>query len=131
MTRSKPTCVHELDVEIEDWSALGRADVTWRTLISADRTPTDSITMGIAELAPGRTGEPRLHRHEPAELYYILSGTGFVAVGDQRFDVRTGSTVFIPGNALHAAANTGEIVMRILYVFGVDSFGDVEYVFES
>jgi quercetin dioxygenase-like cupin family protein len=43
--------------------------------------------------------------------------------------VQTGTAIFIPSNALHAVGNVGATVLRILYVFGVDSFDEVQYVF--
>ena len=43
--------------------------------------------------------------------------------------VRAGCAVFIPGNAWHGTRNTGSEVLRLLYVFAVDSIADVTYVF--
>jgi mannose-6-phosphate isomerase-like protein (cupin superfamily) len=126
---SRPFVVHERDCDLEDWSASGRNGVSWRTLLSADRTPTDSLTMGIAEIEPGSPDEFHLHRHEPAEAYYILAGTGAMSIDGEVFDVGAGSAVFVPGDSIHAIANTGSDVLRLLYVFGVDSFDDVTYVF--
>lgn len=41
------------------------------------------------------------------------------------------SVRFIPGNALHSCENTGTSDLRIAYVFAVDSFEEVEFVFEE
>lgn len=128
---SRPFVVHESDCEVEDWSDSGRRGVSWRTLISADRTPTDSLTVGIAEIQPGAPDELHLHRHEPAEAYYILSGTGVVSIDGEVHHIRAGSTIFVPSNAVHAVGNTGTEVVRLLYVFGVDSFDDVKYIFPT
>jgi mannose-6-phosphate isomerase-like protein (cupin superfamily) len=126
---SRPFVVHESDCDVEDWSASGRNGVSWSTLISADRTPTDSLTMGIAEIEPGSPDEFHLHRHEPAEAYYILSGSGAVSIDGEEHDVRAGSAIFVPSDSVHAIANTGTDVLRLLYVFGVGSFDDVTYLF--
>ena len=48
-------------------------------------------------------------------------------VGDEELPVATGSTVFVPGGVWHSARNTGDDVLRILYVFAADSFDDVVY----
>jgi mannose-6-phosphate isomerase-like protein (cupin superfamily) len=127
--RPRPFVVHESECDVEDWSASGRDGVSWRTLLSADRTPTDSLTMGIAEIAPGSPDEFHLHHHEPAEAYFILSGTGAMSIDGEVQNVRTGSAIFVPSNSVHAIANTGDEVLRLLYVFAVDSFDDVTYVF--
>ena len=50
--RAKPVVVHEQDLPLESWSDESRARVQWRTLLSGDRTPTRSLTMGVAELPP-------------------------------------------------------------------------------
>lgn len=131
MSKTKPFIVHELDCEIEDWSKQGRSGVSWQTLISADRTPTNSITMGIAEIQPSSDNKLHLHRHKPAEAYYVLSGSGFVSIDGVNKGIEPGSAIFVPSGALHAVGNNGSEVLRILYAFGVDSFEDVVYEFPS
>ena len=101
----------------------------WRTLLSADRTPTDSLTVGIAELEPGNAEAFRPHRHAHPEVYYVLSGHGTVWIAGTEHAVRPGSTVFIPGNVTHGALNTGSELLRLLYVFPADSFDRIEYEF--
>ncbi len=128
---TRPVVVHESDCPVEDWSDLGRPSVRWRTLISADRTPTNSLTMGVTDIEPGAPDELHLHRHEPAEVYYIVAGEGYVSIDGERHGVGPGDAVFVPSHALHAVANTGDETLRLLYVFGVDSFTDVEYLFPS
>lgn len=128
---SQPVVVDERGCPVEDWADTGRNGVSWRTLISVDRTPTDSLTMGVAEIQPGSPDELHLHRHEPAEVYYVLAGEGVVSIDGKVHEVGSGSAVFVPSNALHAVGNTGTGVLRLLYVFGVDSFDDVTYVFPT
>jgi mannose-6-phosphate isomerase-like protein (cupin superfamily) len=120
---SQPVVVEELSVGIESGDDPG---VSWRTLTSADRTPTRALTTGVCEIAPG--GELLLHRHAPLELYYFLEGTGVVTLGAVDRPVRAGSTVYIPGNTPHRIRNNGAVPLRLFYVFPVDSFGEVEYV---
>ena len=54
-----------------------------------------------------------------------------VSIDGEVHDIRAGSTIFVPSNAVHAVGNTGTDVLRLLYVFGVDSFDDVKYVFPT
>lgn len=126
---SQPTVLHEADVPLESWSEELAERLAWRTLFSGNRTPTEGLTAGIAELAPGASREVVTHRHPQVELYYVLSGEGVVLVGDVEHRVRAGSALFIPGNTEHASVNTGEETLRIFYVFATDSFEDVEYHF--
>ena len=112
--------------ETESWAS---PPVEWWTLFSADRTPTSELTVGIAHIAAGTQPPLRGHRHAPAELYYFLSGTGYVSVNGEEAPVGAGDAVFIPGNSEHFAANTGDEVLSLLYVFAKDSFSDVAYEF--
>ena len=101
----------------------------WRTLFSADRTPTNALTLGVAELPAGHATPILTHRHAQVEAYYILSGDGIVSIAGVEHRVRAGSAVFLPGDVEHGAVNTGAETMRLLYVFAADSFDQVEYRF--
>jgi mannose-6-phosphate isomerase-like protein (cupin superfamily) len=115
--------VHPDDLPVEAWGDI----VSWRTMLSADRTATGSLTVGVATLDEGAPINGALHRHAPDEVYVILEGEGLVHIGGTAHQVRVGSTVFVPGGAWHHAENTGTGPLRLLYVFAVDSFADVIY----
>jgi mannose-6-phosphate isomerase-like protein (cupin superfamily) len=70
-----------------------------------------------------------LHRHAPAEIYYVFRGAGLMSLDGRKIPVKAGSAVFIPGMAEHGIRPTGNEVLRLFYVFPVDSFDDVEYLF--
>lgn len=119
---TQPFVIEEQSAEIESGEDHG---VTWRTLTSADRTPTRELTSGVCEIEPGC--ELPLHRHPPLELYYFLEGTGVVTLGSDDHPVRAGSTVSIPGDTPHRIYNSGSGPLRLFYVFPVESFSQVEY----
>jgi quercetin dioxygenase-like cupin family protein len=129
MSRTRPFVIHEEECELEQWENATDARVRWRTLLSSDRTPTESLTLGVAELPPGVSQEFRPHRHSQAEAYYILSGEGIVTISGVEHPVRSGTAVFIPGNAPHGAVNTGAQLLRLLYVFPAASFDEIDYEF--
>ncbi len=114
--------VAEQSVEIETGDDVG---VRWRTLTSADRTPTGQLTSGVCEIEPG--GKLDLHRHPPLELYHFLAGSGVVTLGDEEHRVGPGDTISIPGNCPHAIRNDGTTLLKLFYVFPVDSFSEVVY----
>ncbi len=118
----RPVVIEENSVEIETGEDRG---VTWRTLTSADRMPTRTLTSGVCEIAPG--GELALHRHPPLELYYFLEGSGVVTLGRDDHVVRAGTTIYIPGGTPHGIRNNGATLLKLFYVFPVDSFSEVEY----
>ncbi|MFI4890375.1 MAG: cupin domain-containing protein [Steroidobacterales bacterium] len=114
--------VEESAVPVESGEDVG---VTWRTLTSADRTPTAQVTSGVCEIAVG--GALGLHRHSVLELYYFLEGSGLVRLGGTERSVRPGVTVSIPADLPHGIRNTGNAPLRLFYVFPVDSFSEVVY----
>jgi hypothetical protein len=63
MSRTEPCVIHEEECELEGWEDPASGGVRWRTLLSGDRTPTDSLTVGVAELEPGEARHFRAHRH--------------------------------------------------------------------
>jgi quercetin dioxygenase-like cupin family protein len=117
-----PYVTEERETPLESGDDVG---VTWRTLTSADRTPTRILTSGVCEIEPG--GSLDLHRHPPLELYYFLEGSGVVTLGDREQRVSPGTTISIPGDVPHAIRNDGTATLKLFYVFPVDSFSDVVY----
>lgn len=105
-----------------------RGIVTWKTLISAPQTATDSLTAGIATCPP-QHGHLCPHRHSHAEIYHIISGTGIVKIDGKEQEVTAGSVVYIPGDAEHGIRNKGAEELKWLYVFAADGFQDVVYRF--
>ena len=130
MDRIRPDHVHVDDVDDEVWTDRDGSHLTWRTLVGRHDSPTESLSGGVAELAPG-AGRLERHRHAPAEVYHVLAGTGVVTVDTERFAVRPGSTVFIPPGAWHAIDNTGDGPLRLFYCFAVDRFDHVRYEYAS
>jgi mannose-6-phosphate isomerase-like protein (cupin superfamily) len=120
--------VNEADVEWEHSHDPAEGILRWRTLTSADRAPTDSLTSGVAEIDPGE--QLALHRHAQAEIYYLLQGRGIMTIDGMERPVGPGMAVFIPGNAEHGIRNVGTETLRFFYAFAVNSFDQVEYVYE-
>ena len=128
MSAGRPFIVDQDEVAPESWTEADRPSVIWRTLLSGDRTPTDGLTLGVAELS--RDGlRPVLHRHAQGEAYYVLAGEGRISIDGVERELRPGVTAFIPSNAWHAAWATSDEPLRLLYVFAADSFTDVVYEF--
>jgi mannose-6-phosphate isomerase-like protein (cupin superfamily) len=122
-----PIVLDERDVAPDGWDDPQRGRLHWRTLFSQGATPTEAITCGVAELAPGDCLER--HRHAPAEVYYVVAGEGIVVLEGKEIALRPGAAVFIPGMAEHGVRQTGAATLRFFYVFAVDSFDGVEYLF--
>ncbi|KAJ5300055.1 hypothetical protein N7508_007298 [Penicillium antarcticum] len=102
--------------------------VFWHTLFSQPQTSTSDLCAGIA-VCPPESGHLCGHRHEQAEIYYIIEGYGEITIDGVKSHVAKGSSVFIPPNADHGVANTGTEDLRWFYVFPTSAFGDVVYRF--
>ena len=124
-----PFALDEADAAQDGWDDPVRGRLRWRTLMSKGVTPSNGMTCGVTEFQPGEW--LGLHRHAPPEIYYIFAGAGLMSLEGREIPVKAGSAVFIPGMAEHGIRQTGSEMLRLFYVFPVDSFGDVEYLFSA
>ena len=125
----EPLALDEADLAEEGWDDPVRGRLRWRTLFSKGMTPTAGMTCGVAELRPGDW--LGLHRHAPAEVYYVLAGAGGMGLDAPEIPLKAGTAIFIPGMAEHGIRQTGNETLRLFYVFPVDSFDGVEYLFSA
>ncbi len=116
------------DRKREAWQDVARGNVSWFTLFSGDITPTAAMSAGIMEVPPdGGVLEP--HRHEQAEIYFVVEGTGILTIDGVAKPIAPGTAAFIPGDAEHSVRNDSSGGLRIFYVFPTDRFADVVYRF--
>jgi quercetin dioxygenase-like cupin family protein len=101
------------------------AEIRWRTLVAADRTPTSGLSMGVFEVPPGAQLAP--HHHAPQEVYYVVAGEAEVFLDGAWQPVRPGDVAYFPGGAVHGARNRGASTCRIAWVFPTDTFDEIEY----
>ena len=127
MGQLQPLIISERNVVRDSWDDATKGVLGFRTLFSAGTTATHALTAGIADLTAG--GWLGLHRHAPAEIYYIVAGHGTVTLDGADYPVSAGTAVYIPGDAEHGIRNTGTAPLRFFYAFAVDSFDDVTYRF--
>ena len=120
------TLAHPEDRALESWDDPARGPIRWRTLLSGDRTDTDTFTCGIAMLSPGDHFVP--HQHREPELYFGIAGEVDVEVDGVRHRLRPEAALYSPGDALHGIPEVTEEV-RFLYAFAADSFDRVVYRF--
>jgi mannose-6-phosphate isomerase-like protein (cupin superfamily) len=59
------------------------------------------MTLGVTDIGPGQPNPFHPHRHAQSEIYYVLSGEGVVSIAGIEHPLRTGTSVFIPGNEWH------------------------------
>jgi len=129
MGQLKPVVISESDVARDSWDDTIKGVLGFRTLFSAGTTATQALTAGVADLNAG--GWLGLHRHTPAEIYYIVQGHGTVTLDGADYPASAGTAVYIPGGTEHGIRNTGPTPLRFFYAFAVDSFDDVTYRFSD
>lgn len=61
--------------------------------------------INLYQVARGRRFDP--HQHPFAELGVVLSGRGTMIVGEEERTIREGDSFYVPGNAPHGFAVTG------------------------
>ena len=82
------------------------------------------FALGYVTLEPGG-GQVPWHNQEQEEVYFVLSGTGEMCLGDQRQTVTGGQAVFIPPGVFHQMTNVGPEPLTMLYCYG--PAGDVAH----
>ena len=77
---------------------------------------TDRLNVTHVRIRPGETVPAHTHLDED-QVYYVVSGTGFVELDGQRTEVSAGSSVLIALGTEHLITNTGSEPLD--YVFFV------------
>jgi len=97
----------------DDW----RPDSRWALVADPgdENGRVESFTFLVEEIAPG--DRIPLHRHTIDELLVYLEGRGEVRLGEKRFTVEPGTSVFIPAGAAHGTDNTGDEPLHLHAIF--------------
>jgi mannose-6-phosphate isomerase-like protein (cupin superfamily) len=97
-----------------------------------DRTTSEITQCSLAEelLPPGRSVTAH-HHQELEEIYYVLSGTGLMTVGEESHKVVPGDAVYVPRGSRHTLENTGAEPIRLLVACGPAFYYEDEHHEES
>ena len=111
----------------QGWSAGSEQtdEPRYKTFFGGGGQPTSGLVQGILEYPPG--ARSRLHRHTPAETYYVLAGTGVGRIGDATLPIGPGDAIFVPSGAVHAFENTGPDALRVLWTLNCDHVDDIDF----
>jgi quercetin dioxygenase-like cupin family protein len=124
--RPRAFAVTTSEVPLERYEDPKSGNLTWRTLISSKRISSAEMTVGVATFPPD--GTLTLHRHEPAEFYFGLTGSGTVTVEGERFEIGAGVALYIPGDCEHRI-DAGSSGLSLLYGFARGDFDAIAYQF--
>ena len=118
--------IDQTDLPFEHWDDPARGNVLFKTLICAQRTPSNSLVCGLASMRAGDTFA--LHSHPQAEVYFGLQGQGDVMIDGQSYSMSPGVALFIPGGAVHGVP-IAQGDLQWFYTFAVDRFDQIAYQF--
>ena len=79
------------------------------------RTPEAKFTTGMSVYPVGK-GAP-LHVHNCDEQVTLLEGVGEVEIDGHVTPLKQYDSTYIPGGEVHAFHNTGDVPMRILWIY--------------
>jgi mannose-6-phosphate isomerase-like protein (cupin superfamily) len=80
--------------------------------------------MGYVTLEPNG-GQVPWHDQESEEVYFVISGTGEMCVGDERRELCAGQAVNIPPGSFHQITNIADDPLMMIYCYG--PAGDVAH----
>lgn len=103
-------------------------EVRWRTLINSSSENSRDMVLGIAEFEP--QGRLLPHRHDPAEFYFGLEGSGVVTIDGTPHEIRPGVAIYVPAGAEHGT-QAGDEGLRFAYGFAEPSFEQIDYRFSA
>lgn len=78
--------------------------------------PYDTFSSGIQVLPPGCHVRDHGHRQNH-ELIFVFAGRGRCTVDRREYPVEPGTTILFGRNAVHRLDNTGDVEMRLFWVF--------------
>jgi quercetin dioxygenase-like cupin family protein len=104
---------------VQSFDRAAEEKTSWgslRWLMSGKIDPQSNITLGIAELEPGKSNP--VHMHDNCEeVIYILSGSCEQRVGQRTVVMKAGDTLHIPAGVPHTARVLGHERMRSIVAY--------------
>lgn len=125
---SSPWAIHRDDVPTEGGLDPQYGNVTWQTMICNSRMDSRDLVLGVAQIPA--FGSLPLHHYDPAEIYFMTSGSGEISIDGQITKACSGMAIFIPGRAEHGIF-AGPNGIEFLFGFPNSRFDDVTYNFSQ
>lgn len=104
-------CINEKDVELVELP--GRS---YKFLASEELLGCKNFSGGVAFYPPKKHAPGHIHDKEE-EVIYFLEGSGEIVVGSDVRKVEPGTTVFVPPKVMHSVNNTGDVQIKIFFVY--------------
>lgn len=103
--------------EIAGWRTPPPHARTLKVLLSPSRQPVSAgLGIGMVILPPGETSTPHTHDSEQ-EVWYVISGSGLVRVGQETARLRPDTIVVAPAGVEHQLSNDGDTDLKAIWLF--------------
>ena len=83
-----------------------------------------NFSMGYVTLEP-KGGQVPWHNQEQEEVYFVVTGTGEMCLGEEKMTLTAGQAVYIPIGVFHQLTNIGDDILNFIYCYG--PAGDVAH----
>lgn len=103
-------------IEFDQQEQVARGDGITSVRLTPEPLEGQGFVMGVTSFPPG-TSIP-LHSHNTIEQVTVVEGEGIALVDGVERPARPYDTTQIPPGEFHRFINTGEGLMRILWVYG-------------
>jgi mannose-6-phosphate isomerase-like protein (cupin superfamily) len=111
---------------------FGEVPMIWGTIplqIKISTDDTDGAMFVFEHADMGKGGPPRHFHYEQDEWFYVIEGDFAFEVGDEKFTLGPGDSLFAPRMVPHAWANVGDDPGTLL--LGVQPAGSLEAFFQQ
>ena len=82
------------------------------------------FAVGFVTLDPDG-GQVPWHNQDQEEVYFVVSGTGEMCLGEERQVLTAGQAAYIPCGVFHQLTNIGQTPLKMIYCYG--PAGDVAH----
>jgi len=103
-------------IRFADAEPVSRGDGIESVRLTPVPLPGQGFSMGVTTFPPGTS--IRLHSHNTIEQVTVLEGEGVAVLNGEEIPAVPYDTTQIEPGEFHRFINTGESVMRILWVYG-------------
>lgn len=103
-------------IQFSHQEVIERGDGIQTVRLTEPPLPGQSFIMGVTSFPPGASLVE--HSHNTVEQVTILEGSGFFELEGEQHPVGQYDTTKVPAGVSHRFGNSGEEVMRILWVYG-------------
>lgn len=86
-------------------------------LVESEKGQSKKLNMGYTTIYP--TGSTTGHTHsDMEEVYFVISGEGFMVVGEDEFEIKAGDGLYVPPGVFHTTYQRGNMPLTVLWVTG-------------